>query len=363
MGQLRIAVIGVGHLGKEHARILATLPEVELVGVVDANADQAQTVARRCGTAAYSEVWPLLSQVDAAIIAVPTRWHRAIATDFLQRGIPLLIEKPLAANLDDANALVGLAEEHDTILQVGHIERFNPAFEELTRRQMRPKFIQCERYGQFTGRSLDVGAVLDLMIHDLDLLLSLVAAPVQSVEAMGVALFGQHEDLAHARLRFADGCIADLSVSRTNASPSRRMQVWASEGFASIDFARRSVTLMQPSVYLRQREFDAAQLDPAALAMLKSDLFGRHIQVLHLDCNQGDQLTRELQQFIHCVQSGERPRVNGADGRDAIALATQILTSMRSHVWNGEGGGPTGPAAIPAPLGELFKAAQDEAAA
>jgi predicted dehydrogenase len=363
MARLRMAVIGVGHLGKEHARILAGLPEVELVGVADVNPDQAQTVARRCGTRGYSDFWPLLNLVDAATIAVPTTYHHAIACEFLRRGLPLLVEKPLAATLDEANALVELAQRHATLLQVGHIERFNPAFEELQRRPLQPKFVECERLGPFSGRSTDIGVVLDLMIHDLDLLLALVEAPVHSVQALGVTVFGQHEDLANARLVFANGCVANVTASRASPTPRRRMRLWAPEGYVSLDWAQRRLTLVQPSAPLRQHGLDVRRLSPSALATLKDELYGRHLEVLHLDRNRGDQLTRELQHFIHCVRTGERPRVRGEEGRDALALATRVLESLRAHPWEGQAGGPTGPLHLPSPLGPLFQPLEDDAAA
>src|SRR5688500_12952694 len=162
--RLRMAVVGVGHLGKEHARILAGLPDVELVGVADANAAQAQAVAQRLGTQPFREFWPLLDLVDAACIVTPTALHAEIASEFLRRAIPLLVEKPLAATLTEAEVLVHLAERHGALLQVGHIERFNPAFEELQRRPLQPKWIRAQRLGPFSGRSTDIGVVLDLMI-------------------------------------------------------------------------------------------------------------------------------------------------------------------------------------------------------
>jgi predicted dehydrogenase len=358
-----MAVIGVGHLGKEHARILAGLPDVELVGVADVNPDQGQAVARRCATRWFSDFWPLLNRVDATTIAVPTTFHHAIAVEFLRRGIHLLVEKPLAANLDEATALVDCASRHGAILQVGHIERFNPAFEELQRRRLQPKFIECERLGPFSGRSTDIGVVLDLMIHDLDLLLTFVGPSVCAVDAMGVSVFGQHEDMAKARLVFANGCVANMTASRASQAPRRRMQIWAPEGYLSLDFAKRGLTLIQPSEALRQRGLDVRRLSPSSLATLKDDLFGRHLEVLHLDRNQGDQLTRELQHFIHCVRTGETPRVRGADGRNALALATRVLESLRGHCWQGQLGGPTGPLHLPAPLGPLFQSHENEVAA
>jgi predicted dehydrogenase len=360
MSRLRIAVIGVGHLGKEHARILAGMPEVELVGVVDTNAEQAQAIARRYGTTAYADYWPLLNLVDAATIVVPTTHHHAVAREFLSRGIPLLVEKPLAATITEANDLVDLAHERGIPLQVGHIERFNPAFEELQRRPLQPKFISCERLGPFTGRSMDIGAVLDLMIHDLDLLLALVQAPATDVSALGVALFGKNEDLANARVTFANGCVADLTASRANTAPSRQMRIFGPEGYVGIDFARRRLTMIQPSEQLRRQGINTRKLDPAALALLKNEMFGRHLEVLHLDCNRGDQLTNELEHFVDCVRTGARPRVSGEDGRDAVALATRILDSIRTHAWNGTADGPTGPTQLPTPSGALFPSSEAE---
>ena len=307
MGRLRVGVVGVGHLGKEHARILAGLPDIELVGVADVNLAQARAVAGRCNTRPFSDYRPLIGGVDAAVIAVPTAHHHAVAGGFLRQGIPLLVEKPLALNGAQAEELVALAHRHGALLQVGHIERFNPAFEELQRRPLQPRFVHCQRLSGFTGRSTDIGAVLDLMIHDLDLLLALTAAPVTHVQATGLTLLGGHEDVAEAHLTFASGCTAHLTASRVNPAPFRRMQVWGPEGHACLDFGRRQVTLAQPST--------GAPGEPP-------------LQVLELDRNQGDQLTRELQEFIISVRTGARPRVRGEEGRDALALADRILACI-----------------------------------
>jgi len=363
MARLRLAVIGVGHLGKEHARILAGMPGVDLVGVADVNAAQAEAVGLRCGTRAVGDYRVLLPQVDAAVVAVPTLHHHAVAAEFLRRGIPVLVEKPLAADLTQAAELVELAQRQAVVLQVGHIERFNPAFEELTRRSFRPRFISCERVGPFTGRSTDIGAVLDLMIHDLDLLLALVRSPVREVAALGLSVLGGHEDVVQARVVFANGCVANLNVSRVSAAPARRMQVWAAEGFACVDFARKHLTLVQPSEELRRRRLDPRRLDAAGLAGLRADLYTRYLQTQELDCQGGDQLTRELEDFVHCVQTGERPRAAGADGLEALALATRVLASLHAHTWDGVSDGPTGPLQLPAPLNTLFPPVQGGAAA
>ena len=363
MARLRMAVIGVGHLGKEHARILAGLEEVELVGVADVNRDQAEAIARRVGAQAFTEYWPLLNLVDAACIVVPTRQHFAVAAEFLRRQIPVLVEKPLAATLEEAEGLVELAERNRVVLQVGHIERFNPAFEELQSRPLQPKFITCERLGTFSGRSADVGVVMDLMIHDLDLLLALVRAPVRRVEALGVSLFGRHEDVVNARLQFANGCVASVTASRASPAAVRCMQVWAPEGYARVDFAKKALTFVQPSQELRRHGLDPRRLEPAALARLKDDLFGRHLEVLDLDRNQGDQLTRELREFVSSVRREAAPRADGAAGLNAIALASRVLDSLHSHAWDGHAQGPVGPLQLPPPLGPLFTPHRGEAAA
>jgi predicted dehydrogenase len=357
MPGLRVGVVGVGHLGKEHARILAGLPEVELVGVADSYPAQAEAIAQRYGVRAFVDHRDLLPLVQAAVIVVPTTHHHAVACDFLHNGVPLLVEKPLAQSLDQADDLHALSARRGVLLQVGHIERFNPAFEELQRHPLQPRFIACERYSGYSGRSTDIGVVLDLMIHDIDLVLTLVKAPLRSVEALGVVVLGGHEDLAQARLTFANGCVADLKASRVHPSAVRRLHVFGPEGFAGVDFARRHLTLMQPADHLRQR-----RLDPGTLATLKTELFSRHFQMQELDCNSGDQLTRELQDFVRCVRLGGRPRVDAAAGRDALAVASQILDSLQSHSW-GDSTGLAGPRHLPAPSGQLFvPPARDRAA-
>jgi predicted dehydrogenase len=363
MTRLRMAVIGVGHLGKEHARILAGLPEVELVGLADVNEEQAQAIGQRLGIPAYRDFWPLLNLVDAACVVVPTAYHAAVASEFLGRGLSLLVEKPLALSAAEANRLVELADKNGATLQVGHIERFNPAFEELLSRPLQPKFIRCERLGPFTGRSTDIGVVLDLMIHDLDLLVALVQSPVRWVDALGISVFGGHEDIASARVHFANGCVAELLASRAHPTPARRMQVWGPEGFAEVDFSRRAMTLVQPSEHVRVHGLNPAGLDPVSRARIKDELFTRHLEMIELNGQERDQLTCELQHFVQCVQTGSRPRVSGADGRDAIIVAERILQSLRTHPWEGNVAGLKGPHQMPAARGALFAPHRHEEAA
>ncbi len=355
MKRLRVAVIGVGHLGQHHARILAAMDDVELVGVADVNPQQAALIAARLGTRHYTHYAPLLGQVDAVSVVTPTIHHYEIAAAFLRAGVPVLVEKPICRTLAEADELIALARQAGVPLQVGHIERFNPAFEELLRRPIRPKFVEAERHGPFTGRSTDIGAVLDLMIHDLDLLLALVRAPVLRVAAVGAAVFGGHEDMVNARLEFANGCIAHLTASRITRIPKRRMRIWAPEGYAGIDFVSRKLVLVQPSDEVRRHGIPIDRLDAAARARLKEDLFGRYLQVLQIDGDRkGDMLTAEIRDFLDCVRSGRTPRVSGHDGREALALAERVLDALRHYAWEGTQDGPVGPNQLPPPRGRLF---------
>jgi predicted dehydrogenase len=355
MSRLRMAVIGVGHLGQHHARILADLPDVELVGVVDSNLEQARIIAGRLNTTPFDDYERLIGLVDAVSVVTPTVHHHRVAAEFLSAGIPALVEKPVCRTVAEADDLIARAEKAGVPLQVGHIERFNPAFEELVKRPIRPKFVEAERHGPFTGRSLDIGAVLDLMIHDLDLLLSLVGSTVKSVSAVGAAVFGGHEDMVNARLEFENGCIAHVTASRITRHPKRRLRVWAPEGYAGIDFVTRKLTLVQQSEEVRQVGARIAHLDTAAKMRLKDEVFGRYLQVLNLDGDRKhDQLTAELRHFVDCVRLGRRPRVSGEDGRNALELAERVLTAVRSHQWDGKADGPVGPAGMPTPAGFLF---------
>jgi len=350
-----MAVIGVGHLGQHHARILADLPDVELVGVVDSNLEQARLIAGRLNATPFENYEALIGEVDAVSIVTPTLHHHRVAAAFLGAGIPALVEKPVCRTVAEADDLIALADKAGVPFQVGHIERFNPAFEELVKRPICPKFVEAERHGPFTGRSLDIGAVLDLMIHDLDLLLSLVGSTVKSVSAVGAAVFGGHEDMVNARLEFENGCIAHVTASRITRHPKRRLRVWAPEGYAGIDFVTRKLTLVQQSEEVRQFGARVNHLDSAAKARLKDEVFGRYLQVLNLDGDRKhDQLTAELRHFVDCVRTGRRPRVTGVDGRNALELAERVLTAVRNHAWNGTADGPVGPGGMPTPAGFLF---------
>ncbi len=350
-----MAVIGVGHLGQHHARILSELPDVELVGVVDANPAQAHAIATKLGTTPYECFQPLLDKVEAVSVVTPTIHHHAVASAFLKAGVPVLVEKPVCRTVAEADELIALADKAKVPLQVGHIERFNPAFEELVKRPIRAKFVEAERHGPFTGRSVDIGAVLDLMIHDLDLLLALVGGKVMRVSAVGAVVFGGHEDMVNARLEFENGCIAHVTASRITRHPKRRLRIWAPEGYAGIDFVTRKLILVQQSEEVRRHGLRADAMDAAAKARLKDEVFGRHLQVLNLDADRKqDQLKAELRHFIDCVRTGDTPRVSGVDGRAALELAERVLDALRVHPWEGTPAGPHGPGGLPTPAGFLF---------
>ena len=227
MNRLKMAVVGVGALGRHHARILSELDAVDLIAVADTNAQTATRVAAQCGTDWVTNHAELLNRVDAVSIAVPTSAHLSVAIDFLFRSIPVLVEKPIAQDVQQAKQLVDLADRNDTLLQVGHIERFNPAAVVASRHCGTTKYIRAERLSPYSLRSRDIGVVHDVMIHDLDLVLNLVDAPIRAVEAFGVCIMGGNEDIVQTRLAFEGGCIADLTASRVNPTSKRSMQLWS----------------------------------------------------------------------------------------------------------------------------------------
>ncbi|MGA2033257.1 MAG: Gfo/Idh/MocA family oxidoreductase [Thermoguttaceae bacterium] len=355
MQTLKMAVIGAGRLGGFHAQKLRSLPQVELLAVVDPSAAARERVAAQCGTQALADHRALLGVVDAAVIASPTRWHHALAIEFLAAGAHLLVEKPLCTTRAEAEELVALARRKNLVLQVGHVERFNPAFAAAAAQVPAPKYIEAVRAGGVTFRSLDVGVVLDLMIHDIDLVLSLVRAPLQKVEALGLSVLGGHEDIANARLQFQCGSVATLSASRVSYEPVRRMQLWGVQAFAGIDFAARTTTIVRPSETLLRRQFHADRLTPEQAEQCKDHWAEEHLP-RQVQCFAAvDALALELQDFVEAVRTRREPRVSGEAGRDALAVAEQILACIEAHAWDGTADGPAGPlaqrrsSAVPAP--------------
>lgn len=344
MKRLRVGVVGVGHLGQHHARILASLPDVDLVAVADARPEQAQTIADRYGTRGVSDYHEILGRVDAVSIAVPTVLHREVAGTFLSRGIHALVEKPLASSLAEAELLVSLSHSTGALLQVGHIERFNPALSALHQMAIRPKYINAERLSTYTFRSTDIGVVLDLMIHDIDLVLSLTNSPFRSAAAVGVSLFGEHEDVANARIEFEDGTVANLTASRASYTAVRKMRIWGTEGYVSLDFATRQATLVQPSEEFLSGQLGLEGVDLSQPSAVKEHLFGRILRVDQVQTAGREPLALELEDFVQALRDRARPRVNGDDALRAMRVADQVLKSLNAHRWDGESSAASLPA-------------------
>jgi predicted dehydrogenase len=333
MPDLKLGVIGVGHLGRHHARILAGLPGVTLVGVADTRLEQAQAVAGPLGAQAFTDHLELLPRIDAVSIAVPTSSHHSIASETLSRRIPTLVEKPLAATVAEAEQLVMLSHQHETLLQVGHIERFNPALGILSDARITPRYIAAERLGTYTFRSTDISVVHDLMIHDIDLLLSLVDSPVSTVSAVGVNIFGGLEDVASARIGFENGTVADLSASRASLHATRKFRVWGPEGYAGLNLKTGQGLVVRPSERLKQGHVSLDGVDLSQPDALKNHVFGNLLLTEQHDRKDREPLALELEDFIAAIRSGTRPRVTGADALRAMRLADLVLQAIRAHTW------------------------------
>ena len=349
MKRLRMAVIGAGRLGSFHAQKLAANDDVELVAVVDPAPESRNRVAAECNTRAEAECGRLLDRIDAAVVAAPTQLHHRLGMELIGRGIHVLMEKPLSAVLAEANELVDAARRQGVVLQVGHVERFNPALSAALPYVPNPKYIEAVRAGPFTFRGTDTGVVMDLMIHDLDLVLSMVRSPVRKVEAIGLSVLGGHEDVANARLHFESGCVATINASRVSRQPTRRMHVWSARAFAEIDFATRLTTLVEPSETLVQRRFHVENLSPEQVEHYKEHLFDDHLPRRELQSEPVDALNLEQEDFVAAIRTPRQPRVSGEHARDAVALAEQILAKIHAHAWDDTSDGPVGPLALPRP--------------
>ena len=304
---MRAVVIGVGHLGQHHARILASLPGVTLAGVIDLKQERAAQIASEYGTTAYAEMREVPGPVDVAVVATPTESHTAIALGLMASGIHTLVEKPVSQTVAEADALIAAARQAGVVFAVGHSERFNPAVAAARPHLNDPRFIEVHRLGTFPERSLDIDVVLDLMIHDLDLILSLVPSEVAGVEAVGVPVLTPRIDIANARLRFANGCIANLTASRISREPVRKIRFFQRDAYVSIDTAAREV--------------ERWRLVPQPNALPK--IGGGRIEVA------GDEpLKGELEDFLGAVREGRPPTVTGEQGRAALALAARIVELM-----------------------------------
>lgn len=347
MSNLRIGVVGAGRLGGFHAQKLVALPGVELVGVADPIETSRNRLAAQCHTQAIADYRALVDQIDAVVVATPTTLHHEIGCEFLSKGKHVLMEKPLALNTREADEMVDLAHRHSVVLQVGHVERFNPAFTAILPHVRGAKYIEAVRASGFSFRSTDIGVVLDLMIHDIDLLLTLSPSPVRRVDALGLSILGGHEDVANARIEFEDGGVATLSASRVSYTAARTMQVWGQRAFAAVDFATRQASLIAPSMRLLQRGFDVAALSPEQVEHYKQHLFEDHLPRTEMNFEAVDALTLELEDFANAIRTGRPPRVTGRQGREAVAVAEAILRGIAGHAWDGVSEGRIGPMAVP----------------
>ncbi|MCX7704007.1 MAG: Gfo/Idh/MocA family oxidoreductase [Planctomycetota bacterium] len=330
---LKVAVVGVGHLGKAHARIYSETKGVELVGVVDIDSAVARAVADKLGTRAFYDHRDVLGMVDAVSIVVPTNKHYEIAKDFLEAGVHTFLEKPMTKTVEEAESLVRLAKEKGCILQIGHIERFNPAVIAVKELVKEPRFIECDRISKFSFRSLDIGVVLDMMIHDLDIVLAFVNSEPVEVEGVGIAVFGSYEDMASARIKFKNGCLAYLRVSRISNKSMRKIRVFQADSYLSIDYAERTAKVFRKkeAVFLKE---DVATL-PRRVSSLEDAqkyLFENLIEMREVPIAEDEEPLRlELESFIESVEEGKPPLVSGELALRTMRLAYRILQSIQEN--------------------------------
>jgi predicted dehydrogenase len=310
---LRTAVIGVGYLGRFHAQKYAQVAGSKLVAVVDANAEACAKVAAELGTRAVHDYRELFGAVDAVSLAVPTPLHHRIGCDLLKNGIDLLIEKPIATTVDEARELVDLARTHKRVLQVGHLERFNPAVLAAAERLRTPRFVESHRLAPFKQRGTDVSVVLDLMIHDIDLIQELVGTPIESIDAVGATVFSGEIDIVNARLRFQGGCVANTTASRISLKQERKIRIFQDDAYLSVDMQQKILTVI--------RKKDAAPVESPAQVSIEEENF-----------DQGDALRAEIEAFLKAVRERSTPVVTGEDGLRALETAMKITALVQPRV-------------------------------
>lgn len=321
--KVKIGVIGVGHLGRHHARIYTGLQKVELVGIFDTDMERARNVGKELGIPAYEDIDRLLSEVEAVSVAVPTLAHYEVAMRALEVGRHLLVEKPIAASLVEADDMIGLAEKKGLILQVGHIERFNKALRSLSGRNIEPRFIESHRLALFNPRGADVAVVLDLMIHDIDIVLSLVHSEISDIDALGVAVVSETDDIANARLSFKNGCVANLTASRLSAKKMRKMRIFQKDAYLSLDFLSGETEIYRLS--------DSDSAGTSALWSLgEVEKGSRKVKILYErpEAETADSLELELSSFISAIRGNKSPVVSGRDGREALKVALEIESNI-----------------------------------
>ncbi len=308
--KIKVGVIGVGYLGKHHARIYSSMNNVELVGVVDIDRGKANNVAAQYSTRAFYDYTSLIDKVKAVSIAVPTILHYPIALDIIRRNVDVLIEKPVTTTVAEADNLIMEAKDRGILLQVGHIERCNKGFKTMCKYIHDPKFIEAHRLGPYVGRGIDVDVVLDLMIHDIDIILSLVRADLVDLRAVGVPVLTNHMDIANARLEFSNGCIANITASRVSRERIRKIRIFQSDTYISLDYNQQSI-----SVYRRIIENGSPRVVTEEIKLEKEE-----------------PLLIELEAFINAVRERSEPVVSGMDGREALKIAIKIQEDAKKRL-------------------------------
>lgn len=335
MTALRLAVIGSGHLGRIHAKLAGSSDQFDVVAVVDPSADARKLAHEQLGVQTQADISSVIDGIDAAIIASPTVAHYEITSKLLRAGVDCLVEKPLATTSQQADRLVQMAKSHGRVLQTGHVERFNPCWTAVEAHLRSPKYIESVRSGPYSGRSTDIGVVMDLMIHDLDLILSLDRSPLEKISASGIALLGNQEDLAEARLEFASGLIATLRASRVASNPTRQMQVFATGAHAEIDFSGSHVKLTRPSLDVISRSIGLDDLPAAERMAAKDRILTEFLTSESIEAPKRNAILDEQNDFAISIRTGSSPAVSGEDGARAVTVANTILDQIAEHCWDG----------------------------
>ena len=331
-GPLPIAVIGCGRMGRHHCKIYSQMPQVKLVGVCDANPEAVESAAEEYGTAAFTDPAALLEIAAAATIAVPTIAHPAMARQCIDAGVAVLIEKPLAKDVDSARQIVRWSDEGSVTVQVGHIERFNPAVRAMRAMNMQPRFIEVSRISPLTFRSIDVGVVLDVMIHDIDIVLQLAQSEVASVDAIGVSVTGDAEDIASARIKFANGCVANLTASRLALKTERKLRVFSPDAYVSVDYQKRYGIVANRSGNVDAIRDAVAKIRSGEVQDLSDLNFADLVSIQELQIDDSDPLRAELESFVNAVKNRCLPEVSVEDGLAAVKLAERIVQAITPQV-------------------------------
>jgi predicted dehydrogenase len=315
-------------MGKLHARTYAQTPFAQLVGVHDAFAASAAAAAAEYGCRAFDDLDALLSQVEAVTIATPTQFHASVAEAAMKRGVACLIEKPLARNSAECLQIVNWAKQYGVTVQVGHIERFNPAMRAVQKLKLQPRFIEAIRISPLTFRSLDVGVVLDMMIHDIDLVLNLAGSPVARIDASGVGLSSEAEDICNARLTFQNGCVANITASRLALKTERKLRIFCADAFASIDFGKRTAAVVRASENLLRLRETATRVRAGEITDLSQLKYTDMVQLEPLAIDEVDPLRAQAESFIGAVREKRPAAVTAEDGWAAVSVAEQIVAAM-----------------------------------